>query len=63
MKSTGDGARGGRARCMRVSSSSLSPLRRLHGPQAVTTFSHTESPPRERGTTWSSVSRAVPSPQ
>ena len=57
MNSTGDGARGGRASCMWVSSSRRSPLRRLHGPHAVTTFSQTESPPRERGTTWSSVRR------
>jgi hypothetical protein len=63
MKSTGEGARGGRARFMCVSSSSRSPLRRLQGAQAVTTFSHTESPPRERGTTWSSVSRPALSPQ
>ena len=57
MKRTGDGRVGGRARCIGVSSSRRSPLRRLHGAHAVTTFSHTESPPRERGTTWSSVSR------
>ena len=38
-------------------------MRRLQAAQAVTTFSHTESPPRERGTTWSSVSREELSPQ
>jgi hypothetical protein len=35
----------------------------LQAAQAVTTFSQTESPPRERGTTWSSVSRDELSPQ
>ena len=50
MKSTGDGAAGCRFRCIGGSSSRRSPLRRLHGPHAVTTFSQTESPPRLRGT-------------
>ena len=30
-------------------------LRRLQGEQAATTFSQLDSPPRERGTTWSKV--------
>ena len=34
-------------------------MRRLHGAHEVTTFSHTESPPRLLGTTWSSVSLPV----
>ncbi len=51
MKSTGAGARGGRGSDIDASSSRRSPLRRLHGAQAVTTFSQTESPPLERGIT------------
>jgi hypothetical protein len=35
----------------------------LHGAQEVTTFSQTESPPRLRGTMWSSVSRPPFVPQ
>jgi len=57
---------GGRG-CVRSSipacSSVRSPLRRLHGAQAVTTFSQIDSPPFERGTTWSSVSRPFDEPQ
>ena len=49
--------------CIASSSSSRLPLRRLHGAHEVTTFSHTESPPRLRGTTWSSVSRPLAVPQ
>ena len=49
MKSTGAGGRGGRCRCSPESSSSRSPLRRLHGAHAVTTFSQIDSPPFERG--------------
>ena len=45
MKSTGAGGRGRRRRCRPESSSSRSPLRRLHGAQAVTTFSQIDSPP------------------
>ena len=63
MKSTGAGARGGRGSDIETSSSSRSPLRRLHGAQAVTTFSQTESPPFDRGITWSSVSRPPAVPQ
>src|SRR6185369_1374620 len=40
---------------MRASSGVRSPLRLLHGRQQATRFSHPEEPPRERGTTWSSV--------
>ena len=39
------------------------PLRRLQGAHEVTTFSHVESPPFERGITWSSVSRPFDVPQ
>jgi hypothetical protein len=35
----------------------------LQGAHEVTTFSQTESPPRERGTTWSSVRRPLVVPQ
>ena len=38
-----------------ASSGRRSPFFRLQGAHAVTTFSQTESPPRERGRTWSSV--------
>ena len=51
MKSTGAGARGGRGSDIDASSRRLSPLGRLQGAQAVTTFSQVESPPLERGTT------------
>ena len=39
------------------------PLRRLQGAHEVTTFSQIDSPPRERGTTWSSVSLLLAVPQ
>src|SRR5262249_41866060 len=39
------------------------PLRRLHGAHEVTTFSQTDSPPFERGTTWSSVNLPLVVPQ
>src|ERR1044072_696849 len=42
-----------------TSSSRRLPFFRLQGAQEVTTFSQTESPPRLRGTTWSSVSFPV----
>ena len=48
---------------MCTSCGSRFPFRWLHGAHDVTTFSHTESPPRERGTTWSSVSRLFAVPQ
>ena len=51
MKRTGVGGRGTVRRLMLVSSSSRSPLRWLHGAHEATTFSHTDVPPRERGTT------------
>ena len=63
MKSTGAGGRGGCLRTMCTSCGSRFPLRRLQGAQEVTTFSQTESPPRERGITWSSVRRPVLVPQ
>src|SRR5205085_10134458 len=63
MKSTGAGGRGFEWRCIATSSGRRLPLRRLHGAHEVTTFSQTESPPRLRGTTWSSVSRPPLVPQ
>ena len=63
MKRTGAGGRGGRRMVIDTSSGRRSPLRRLHGAHAVTTFSQTESPPRLRGTTWSRVSRPPLVPQ
>src|SRR5213596_2996184 len=56
MNSTGAGGRGLLRRLIETSSGSRLPLRMLHGAHEVTTFSQTDSPPRLRGTTWSSVS-------
>ena len=47
------GAWHGRARRIPASSGVRSRLARLQGRQAAATFSHTCSPPRERGRTWS----------
>src|ERR1017187_314512 len=49
--------RGSRCSFMSVSScSSELPFLRLHSWQHATRFSHVDNPPRDRGTTWSSVS-------
>src|SRR5206468_4218506 len=56
MNSDGDGGVGRTRIVYPASSTRRSALRRLQGAHDVTTFSHTESPPRLRGTTWSSVS-------
>ena len=45
---------------MPASSGERSRLRRLHGRHAATTLSHTCSPPRLRGTTWSIESACSP---
>jgi len=51
--------RGSRSRRIPVSScNNWLPLRRLHGWQQATRFSQVLRPPRERGTTWSSVNSA-----
>ena len=50
-KRAGVGTRGFTSSRISSSSGRRFPLRRLQGAQEVTTFSHTESPPRERGTT------------
>src|SRR5215212_7227748 len=63
MKSTGAGGRGRWASSMAASSSRRFPFLWLHGAHAVTTFSHTDSPPRDLGTTWSSVRRPDVVPQ
>ena len=63
MKSTGAGGRGRAGSTIWISCGSRFPLRRLQGAQEVTTFSQLESPPRERGITWSSVSRPPVLPQ
>ena len=63
MKSTGAGGRGRAGSSMCTSCGRRFPLRRLHGAQEVTTFSQVESPPFERGITWSSVSRPPAVPQ
>ncbi len=63
MKSTGAGGRGFACRAIETSSGSRFPFFMLHGAHEVTTFSQTDSPPRLRGTTWSSVSRPLVVPQ
>ena len=63
MKSTGAGGRGCTVSVICVSSSRRSPFLWLHEAQLVTTFSQDDSPPRLRGTTWSSVSRPPVVPQ
>ena len=47
--------RGARRAPCSPASGSRSPLRRLHGAQQVTMFSHVDGPPFERGITWSTV--------
>ena len=54
------GARHGRARRIPASSGVRSRLGRLHGRHAAATFSHTCSPPRDRGITWSIESAGAP---
>src|SRR5207244_9821483 len=63
MKSAGCGGFGRRRSVIETSSGRRFPLRRLQGAHEVTTFSQTESPPRLRGTTWSSVSLPALVPQ
>src|SRR3954451_11365913 len=50
-----DGGAGFDLGCMFACFGSRSPLRRLHVAQQVTTLSQDESPPLERGITWSTV--------
>ncbi len=56
MKTEECGRTGGRRGCMFAWRGRRSPLRRLHGAQLATMFSHSEEPPLERGITWSTVS-------
>src|SRR4051812_10566530 len=51
-----DGGAGFDFGCMFACLGSRSPLRLLHGAQQVTTLSHEDGPPLERGITWSTVS-------
>src|ERR671922_2905891 len=55
MKIVGFGALGLRTGSMFTCSGRRSPLRRLQGAQQVTMLSHVDSPPLERGITWSTV--------
>src|SRR5439155_15583969 len=55
-----DGAKGWRCRWKPASCGVLSIFLALHRRHAATTFSHTWSPPRERGSTWSRFSAAEP---
>jgi len=56
MNTSGRGGRGCRRGYISISWQRESALRALHGAHEVTTFIHDESPPRLRGTTWSTVS-------
>ena len=55
MKTVGPGGRGRLRGCMRISCGMRLPLRRLQEAQEATMFSQTDSPPRLRGITWSTV--------
>src|SRR6266576_3016728 len=63
MKRTGVGGLGRCGSGIETSSGSRFPFLKLQGAHEVTTFSQTESPPRLRGTTWSSVIRPADVPQ
>src|SRR3954454_9054446 len=55
MKTSGRGVRGALRGCMRTWWGRWSPLRRMHGAHEATMFSPVDSPPFERGMTWSTV--------
>ena len=55
MNTFGLGAAGERRGCIPTWAGRWSPLRRLHGAQLATMFSQLDSPPFERGITWSTV--------
>ena len=55
MKTVGPGGRGRLSGCIRASRGVRFPFFRLQGAQEATMFSHTDSPPRLRGITWSTV--------
>src|SRR4051794_12775627 len=55
MKTWGLGVRGAWRRRIPTCRGKALPLRRLQGAQEVTMFSQLETPPLDRGTTWSTV--------
>ena len=55
MNTVGPGGRGRLCGCIRASRGVRLPFLRLQGAQEATMFSHTDSPPRLRGITWSTV--------
>ena len=59
MKTVGPGGRGFRFGCIRISWGRRLPFLRLQGAQEATMFSQTDSPPRLRGMTWSTVRRRL----
>src|SRR5208283_38033 len=63
IKVTWFGRLGLRIRDIRASSGVRSPLALLHCTHAHTKFSQVSSPPRERGSTWSTVNGKSPLPQ
>src|SRR6266576_6801998 len=63
MKTVGPGGRGFRFGCIRISWGRRLPFLRLQGAQEATMFSQTDSPPRLRGMTWSTVRLGLIEPQ
>ena len=63
MKTVGPGAFGRLRGCIWISRGRRLPLRRLQLAQAATMFSQTDSPPRLRGMTWSTVRPDLREPQ
>src|SRR2546426_6856324 len=58
VENTNFGCTGSRMSRIPTSSTRRLPFRKLQRRQAATTFTQVVSPPRERGTTWSTVSRS-----
>src|SRR3954449_643406 len=63
MKTVGPGGLGFELGCIDASRGVRFPFLRLHGAQEATMFSHTDSPPRLRGMTWSTVKPGLLVPQ
>ena len=63
MKTVGPGGRGLRFGCILISWGRRFPFLRLQGAQEATMFSQTDSPPRLRGMTWSTVRLGLLEPQ
>ena len=63
MNTVGPGGRGRLVGCIGASRGIRLPFLRLQGAQAATMFSHTDSPPRLRGITWSTVRPEASWPQ